>query len=104
MTTGSGDSLWRSEVDELRRLTQLLLSQVSHWTPARWGSHGDELHDLLQRLVGPERSLPRLSDLVLPDQLRVVVTDLIENGAGPAEIGRAVEELRTFRGTLTSAQ
>jgi len=104
MTTGSGDRMWRSKLDELRRVTQLVLNQVSHWTPARWGARGDHLHDLLQRLAGPEHVLPRLPDLVLPDQLRVVVADLIDDAEGPAEISRAVDELRAFRVRLTSAQ
>lgn len=91
-------------MDELRRVTQLVLNQVSHWTPARWGDRGDELHDLLQRIAGPEHRLPRLSDHVLPDQLRVIVADLIDNGSGPAEISRAVEGLKAFRGRLTAAQ
>jgi hypothetical protein len=91
-------------VDELRRVTQLVLNQVSHWTPARWGDRGDELHELLQRIAGPQYKLPRLSDVVLPDQLRVVVEDLIDNASGPAEISRAVEGLKAFRGRLTSAQ
>ncbi len=93
-----------SAVDELRRVTQLVLNQVSHWSPARWGSHGDELHDLLQRIAGPEHALPRLSNHVLPDQLRVVVADLIRDTKGPAELSRAVDELKTFRGKLTSAR
>jgi hypothetical protein len=91
-------------VDELRRVTQLVINQVSHWTPARWGDRGDELHELLQRLAGPQHQLPRLSNHVLPDQLRVVVADLLEHAGGPAEISRAVDELQAFRGTLTNAQ
>jgi hypothetical protein len=91
-------------MDDLRRVTQLLLNQVSHWTQARWGNRGEAFYNALQRIVGPERRLPRLSDLVLPDQLRVVVADLLESNAGPAEISRAVEELTFVRGTLRASQ
>jgi hypothetical protein len=91
-------------VDELRRITQLVLNHVSHWTPARWGERGDELHHVLQRIAGPEHRLPRLSNLALPDQLRVVVAELMEQAAGPAEIDRAVDELKWFRGNLTASQ
>jgi len=91
-------------VDELRRVTQLVLNQVSHWTPARWGDRGDELHDLLQRMAGPSHKLPRLSDHVLPDQLRVVVAELLESADGSADISRAVADLKAFRGKLTTAQ
>jgi hypothetical protein len=108
MTSGNGDFVWRSELDELRRVTQLVLNQVSHWTPARWGDRGDELHGLLQRIAGPEHTLPRLPDIVLPDQLRVLVADLIEKANRQAdsrvEVGRAVEGLKAFRSRLTSAQ
>jgi hypothetical protein len=91
-------------MDDLRQATQLLLNQVSHWTQARWGNRGEAFYEALQRIAGPEHRLPRLSDLVLPDQLRVVVADLLDSNAGPAEISRAVEELTSVRGTLRAAQ
>jgi hypothetical protein len=87
-------------MDDLRQVTQLLLNQVSHWTQSRWGNRGEALHEALQRIAGPEHRLPRLSDLVLPDQLRVVVADLLDSNAGPAEVSRAVDELVSVRGTL----
>jgi hypothetical protein len=97
-----------SDVDELRRVTLLVLNQVAHWTPARWGDRGDELHDLLQRIAGPEHKLPRMPDYVLPDQLRVVVDDLMAKASGSgdsqAEIGAAVAGLKDFRRRLTAAQ
>ncbi|GIH09963.1 hypothetical protein Rhe02_80300 [Rhizocola hellebori] len=91
-------------MDDLRQVTQILLNQVSHWTQARWGNRGEALHQALQRIAGPEHTLPRLSDLVLPDQLRVVVSDLLESNAGPAEVSRAVEELTEIRGALRASQ
>lgn len=91
-------------MDELRRVTQLLLNQVSHWSPTRWAEYGDDFYAALRRIAGPERELPRLSDAVLPDQLRVLVSDLIDRRADPAEISRATEELLAVRGTLIAAQ
>lgn len=91
-------------MDELRRVTQLLVNQVSHWTQARWADRGDTFFEALQHIAGPEHPLPRLSDLVLPDQLRVVVSDLIDRGAGPAEVSRAIEVLTAVRGTLKASQ
>jgi len=91
-------------MDDLRRVTQLLVNQVSHWTQARWGDRGETLHQALQRIAGPEHALPRLSDLVLPDQLRVVVADLLASEPGPAEVSRAVQELTSVRGSLTTSQ
>jgi hypothetical protein len=91
-------------VEDLRRLTRLVLNQVSHWTQPRWGDRGDGFFEALQRLAGPERALPRLSDVVLPDQLRVLVDDIIESEPGPAEISRAVEILTSVRGTLTASR
>jgi hypothetical protein len=87
-------------MEDLRRVTQLVLNQVSHWTQSRWGNKGETFYIALQRIAGPEHRLPRLSDLALPDQLRVVVADLLESNAGPAEISRAVEELTLVRGSL----
>ncbi len=91
-------------MDDLRQVTQLLVNQVSHWTQARWGDRGEALHQALQRIAGPEHALPRLSDLVLSDQLRVVVADLLDSEPGPAEVNRAVQELTSVRGSLTTSQ
>jgi hypothetical protein len=70
-----------------------LVRQVSHWTPARWskpvgegrGTRAEAVHALVQRIADaaadaegePKRAVPRLpNDLALPDQLRVVSSDL----------------------------
>jgi hypothetical protein len=80
--------------DELARETRRLVDRVSTWTPPRWaasstsgsGSRADRFHALVQTLADqaadaegqPRRVVPRLSpDTALPDQLRVIVADLI---------------------------
>jgi hypothetical protein len=89
------------------------VNQVSHWTPGRWSrtapvgvSRAELVHGLVQRLADwtadqegrPRRAVPRLgSDLALPDQLRVVVSDLVA-AAPPADVcaaaAAAVDETR----------
>ncbi|WP_117209979.1 hypothetical protein [Allorhizocola rhizosphaerae] len=88
---------------ELRQLTGLIVNQVSHWTPARWGNRGDALYEVIQRIAGPSRAVPRLGPAALADQLRVVVDDLIETGDDDA-VTKAVADLAALRGRLTAAQ
>jgi hypothetical protein len=75
------------------------VAHVGHWTAARWRRPGtrstestraDLVFGLAQRLAdlgatvegGPSRPVPRLdNDLALPDQVRVMVADLL---VGPA--------------------
>ena len=89
-----------------------LLTQVRHWEEARWAApagertKADSAYGVVQRLadLGAEaegraaRDVPRLHDLVLPDQLRVVADDLL--AAAPpeavlAQAAAAVDELRS---------
>jgi hypothetical protein len=80
--------------DELATETRRLVDRVSTWTPPRWaassasgpGTRADRFHALVQELADqaadaegqPRRAVPRLSpDTALPDQLRVIVADLI---------------------------
>lgn len=82
-------------IDELAVETRRLVDRVSTWTPPRWaastasgsGSRADRFYTLIQELADqaadaegqPRRVVPRLSpDTAMPDQLRVVVADLIE--------------------------
>jgi len=73
------------ETNTLVRQTDLLVGQIAHWTAARWAARGDAVHALVQRLADagaraegePSREVPRLADTALPDQLRVVVADLV---------------------------
>lgn len=89
--------------------TDRLVARLRARTPARYaarlpggGSRGDALHDLVQRLADlaadaegqPRRPVPRLaSDLALPDQLRVVVHDLLRAGPVPALLRQARDAL-----------
>ncbi|HEY8532742.1 MAG TPA: hypothetical protein VIL44_02545 [Micromonospora sp.] len=84
----------------LAQEVERFVRQVGHWTPARWsapaggggGTRAELVHALVQRIADraadaegePRRRVPRLdNDLVLPDQLRVVVADLV--AAHPSE-------------------
>ena len=87
----------------LERLTELVLHQVSHWSEARWGALGDTLHDVLQRMAGPDHALPRLGAMALPDQLRVIVADVLREGDS-TRIDAALDDLSGFRGTLKASQ
>ena len=87
----------------LERLTELVLNQVSHWSEARWGAFGDALHDVLQRMAGPDHCLPRLGAMALPDQLRVIVAEVLREGDS-TRIDAALYDLSSFRGTLKASQ
>jgi hypothetical protein len=88
-----------------------LLTQVSHWEQSRWSagnpSKADLVHGLTQRLADlgadaesrPHRPVPRLSDLILRDQLRVVADDLLAAGQ-PAQLSNAADEVNTLRRTM----
>jgi hypothetical protein len=96
---------------DLQRATRHLVRRVSHWTPPRWAassvssperSRSDVVYDLVQRLAQlasdaegqPSRAVPRLPDHVLPDQVRVLVADLV--AADPPEaLLRTAAELVT---------
>ncbi|GAA1816344.1 hypothetical protein HC028_10260 [Planosporangium flavigriseum] len=91
---------------ELSRAVDRLLNHVSHWTPPRWaasaasgaGTRADVMYALLQRLADlaadtegqPHRVVPRLDNLLgLPDQLRVIVTDLVVANPDEATLATA---------------
>jgi hypothetical protein len=73
-----------------------LVNQVGHWEQSRWSApaatpgsaetgRAEVMQALLQRLAdlaadaegNPYRPVPRPSDLILPDQLRVLADDLV---------------------------
>lgn len=101
---------------ELDREVGLLVRQVGHWQPPRWGvsaagngARADLVHRLVQEIANlaadaegqPRRSVPRLdNDLALPDQLRVVVADLIAAGAPAEVLARAAAKVTATRSAL----
>lgn len=87
----------------LVRLTELVLNQVSHWSEPRWGPLGDTLHDVIQRMAGTDHALPRLGPMALPDQLRVIVSEVLREGDS-IRMEAAFDDLTGFRGTLKASQ
>ncbi len=95
--------------EQLNRAVELLVNQVGHWTPERWRDRGEPVHRLVQSFADqsadlastPRRPVPRLSDLALPDQLRVVIADLIAAGPTPAQTAAAADQLAAVRRLLT---
>ncbi|MEV4414414.1 hypothetical protein [Catellatospora sp. NPDC049609] len=95
--------------EQLKRAVELLVNQVGHWTPERWRDRGEPVHRLIQGLAdraadlagGQRRPVPRLSDPALPDQLRVVVSDLIAAGPSAEQATAAADEIATLRTLLT---
>lgn len=97
--------------DELRRAAARLADQVSHWTPPRWAASGraEAFHALVQRIADldagaegePRRPVPRPdNDMALPDQLRVVVADLLAAGADEPTLAAAVAAVAAARAAL----
>ncbi|NUT33038.1 MAG: hypothetical protein HOV79_08185 [Hamadaea sp.] len=93
---------------DLLRQTELLVGRVAHWTPARWNDRGEAVHALGQRLADacagvegqPARPLPRLADTALPDQLRVLVADLVAADAPEEVLDRMAADVRAVRHAL----
>jgi len=102
---------------QLVRAVARLADQVGHWSPARWaqpaaggtGSRAEVVHALVQRLADleaeatgrPVRPVPRLdNDLALPDQLRVMLLDLLAAGAGPDVLAAALDAVTEARARL----
>ncbi len=91
-----------------------LLTQVRHWEEVRWaapagsGTKADLAYGLVQRLADlsaeaegrAARAVPRMHDLVLPDQLRVVADDLL--AAAPTEdvLAHATEAVNEVRSAV----
>lgn len=102
---------------ELDRAVELLVRQAGHWTQPRWSAQAeggnvaraDLVHKLVQEIANraadaagePRRDVPRLgSDLVLPDQLRVVAADLVASGAPEAVLAEAAARIAATRAVL----
>jgi hypothetical protein len=94
--------------DLLLRQAELLVGQVTHWTPARWRGRSDGVHALVQRLADAAAEaegrtalpVPRLPDTILPDQIRVVVADLVAASPGADVLARFAEDIRATRAAL----
>ena len=91
-----------------------LVNRVGHWTPARWAApagltegapvRADIMFGLVQTLADlaagaekrPSRPVPRLdNDLALPDQLRVMVNDLLAAPVPPPVLQAATTRITT---------
>ncbi|MEV0268590.1 hypothetical protein AB0H43_07425 [Hamadaea sp. NPDC050747] len=96
------------ESETLAGQADLLGRQVAHWTPARWSGRGDAVYALVQRLADaaaaaegqPRRTVPRLADTVLPDQIRVIVADLLAAAPAASVADALAADIRATRLTL----
>jgi hypothetical protein len=96
-------------VDDLTRAVDRLVRLVAHWERARWSrgtpSRGDLVYSLVQRLAdrcadaesAPRRTVPRLADTVLPDQLKVMAADLLTAPAPPDALAAALADVTETR-------
>jgi hypothetical protein len=82
----------QQEENEFQVAVRRLLAQTGHWETGRWsaaagsrpGTRGDVVYALVQRLADlvaaaenrAPRPVPRLPDMILADQLRVMAADL----------------------------
>jgi hypothetical protein len=104
-------------VERLARSLDQLNSRLTHWTPSQWAassvssdrSRAEVVHALVQRLADlaaaaegqPCRAVPRLpNDLSLPDQLRVVLADLVAAEPDTETVRRATELITDVRRSL----
>ena len=96
-----------------------MVNRVGHWTPARWAApagltegapiRADIMFGLVQTLADlaavaehrPSRPVPRLdNNLGLPDQLRVMVADLLLAAPAPAALEQAAGAVESTAATL----
>jgi hypothetical protein len=102
---------------QLVRAADRLADHVGHWTPTRWAqpsasagsSRAEVVHALVQRLADleatasgrPPRPVPRLdNDLSLPDQVRVMILDLLRADTGPVLLAEALDAVTRARAQL----
>jgi hypothetical protein len=94
-----------------------LIHLVAHWEQARWWTRpagpagsvpptrADLAYGLVQRLADltadaesrPHRPVPRLGDVSLPDQLRVMADDLLAAEPDKAVLRQAVDDVESLR-------
>ncbi|MBB2945547.1 hypothetical protein FB565_005280 [Actinoplanes lutulentus] len=93
-----------------------LLNQVRHWEERRWSlpagalgqTRAQVVHGLAKQLAAlgaeaekvPAHELPPVHDLVLPDQLRVLATDILAAGPPPELLTRATNAVNKTSQTL----
>jgi hypothetical protein len=96
--------------DDFAISVERLVNQIGHWEQSRWSTPGraDVVHGLLQRLADlaadaegrPHRPVPRPSDLILPDQLRVLADDLVAARPPGSVLAHAASDVTTVRHAL----
>ena len=95
---------------DFRTSIDRLLTMVGHWEQSRWAhppTKADSVYALVQHLADlsadaegrPHRRVPRVSDLVLADQLRVMADDLLA-AAPAATLADAAAAVDTVRRKL----
>jgi hypothetical protein len=95
---------------DFRTSIDRLLAHVGHWEQSRWAhppTKADTVYALVQRLADlsadaegrAHRRVPRVSDLVLADQIRVMADDLIA-GAPAETLREATAAVDTVRRDL----
>ena len=100
----------------LARSVDQLIGRINRWAPPQWAapsasgpSRADVVHALVQRVADlaataegqPQRAVPRLdNDLSLPDQLRVVLADLVAAEPGNETLHRTAELVGEVRRSL----
>ena len=105
-----------------------LINRIGHWEQSRWWSRvgpvpgsapsaaggsaaptrADLVYALVQRLADhgadaerrPRRPVPRPSDLVLPDQIRVMADDLVAADPGDDVLKIAADDVEAVRHAL----
>ncbi|GLY96491.1 hypothetical protein [Actinoplanes sp. NBRC 103695] len=91
-----------------------LLKQIAYWEESRWrrpagdGTRADAVHTLIQTLADlgadaesrPHRPVPRVHDMVLPDQLRVMTDDLLAADPPADALARAEQAVEDTRRLL----
>ncbi|HEY7272988.1 MAG TPA: hypothetical protein VH502_09665 [Actinoplanes sp.] len=86
-----------------------LLGHVRHWGQPRWRrSRADLVYGLVQRLADlgadaehrDRRPVPRVGDLVLPDQVRVMADDLLAADPPDDLLRQATDEVNAVRHSL----
>jgi hypothetical protein len=96
-------------MSDLATSAERLLTQVRHWEQPRWSKpRSQRMYALVQLLAdlaadaeGRERrAVPRVHDMVLPDQLRVVADDLLAAGAPAGVLAEAAEAVERVRHEL----